>query len=156
MEGKLIQKICLIFLLLFIVSCIPYTGRDSTSQSLYESALENYRRGDYKASVLGYTEVIGLNPEDAGALYGRGAAYEMLNEYTKAIVDFDKAITLNPKLPLAYMHRAFCKLQLDDCSGAYKDISQASKVASDATTLSWINSIRELITKKCKGIETVQ
>ncbi len=38
-----------------------------------------------------------LDPKDAGAWYGRGVAYGNLDEYDKAIADWNKALRLDPK-----------------------------------------------------------
>ena len=39
------------------------------------------------------------------AYYNRGFAYEKKGEYDRAIVDYDKAIAINPKFAAAYNNR---------------------------------------------------
>lgn len=46
-------------------------------------------------------------------------------KYEEAMVFFNKAIELKPDFAYAYSNRGFCKIQLGDLSGAYKDLMKS-------------------------------
>lgn len=48
-----------------------------------------------------------------------------LMDYHGAILDFSKAIQLNPKESFAFMYRGYCKAELEDYRGAISDYSKA-------------------------------
>ena len=60
--------------------------------------------------------------------YSQGEQKSAAKKYKNAIVDFDKAITLNPEHVLAYYKRARAKFYINDYSGAIDDCTHAIKL----------------------------
>jgi tetratricopeptide (TPR) repeat protein len=131
--------------MLVALGCAQYAGRSPVAHSIYVSAIESYRAGDYEAAVVGYTEVIRLNAEDAGALFNRGATYRMLEEFNNAESDLDRAIRLRPDFSLAYGQRALARLELGDCDGAREDVSAAVRFARDEQERSFADAVNDVV-----------
>ncbi|MGD2250706.1 MAG: tetratricopeptide repeat protein, partial [Candidatus Methanofastidiosia archaeon] len=66
-------------------------------------------------------KAIELNPENFAAFNNRGLAYSDLNQYEKAIQDYNKAIELNPENFAAFYNRGL----------AYSDLNQYEKAIQD-------------------------
>jgi tetratricopeptide (TPR) repeat protein len=69
-------------------------------------------------------------PDSSSLYYNRGAAYRKLNNFTQAIVDYNKAILLRPKFLEAIIARGVAKGYLNDRDGALKDFQLAIKTDS--------------------------
>ena len=65
------------------------------------------------------------HPNDAKAYYSRGTAYYYLNQYERAIKDFDRAIELNPNDVKAYYNRGIVYYDLKQYGRAIKDFDRA-------------------------------
>ncbi len=50
----------------------------------------------YERAIEDFTAVIGIDPDNWGALFGRGYARMRLGEYRGAIEDYDQVIRLRP------------------------------------------------------------
>lgn len=91
-----------------------------------------------KALLHFETELRKTEPgEQADAYHNRGLCLNGLQQFDKAIADFDKAIELNPKMPSYYNSRAFAKHRKGDLDDALKDYNTAIKMnKKDAAFLS--------------------
>ena len=56
-----------------------------------------YDDGKYIEAVAMFSQAIGVDEKNSSAYYGRGTAYAKQRKYTQAVVDYNKAIELNPK-----------------------------------------------------------
>jgi tetratricopeptide (TPR) repeat protein len=56
-----------------------------------------FEDGEYKKSVVAYTELLDTDPDNTHLLYNRGRAYEEQGVYNKAIADFEKIMKIDPK-----------------------------------------------------------
>ena len=71
--------------------------------------------------VLVLISLVG-NSQTAEEFYHRGQKKEYeLNDYNGAILDYTKAIAINPKFKDAYIARGFTKFFLKDYTGAIAD-----------------------------------
>lgn len=52
----------------------------------------------YQKEIERYTEMIKVDPNSAEGYYGRGLAYGLVDNWKKALADWEKAIQLNPRL----------------------------------------------------------
>ncbi len=68
-------------------------------------------------------------PKDALAYDERGKARAMKGDMAGAIVDFGRAITLDPKLSAAYYERAVARRTVGDLEGALGDFDRAIELA---------------------------
>ena len=62
------------------------------SNQKVDEAWKLYGNGDFSGALKLHAEAIALNPQNANAYYGRGTAYNGLEQFERAIPDFDKAI----------------------------------------------------------------
>ena len=62
------------------------------------------------------------------AWHNRGMAYEQLNDKSRAVVDYSKAISLNPNYAEAYYNRGLCYESLGDKTGARADFAKAKQL----------------------------
>jgi regulator of sirC expression with transglutaminase-like and TPR domain len=69
--------------------------------------------------------------KDAAAFYRRGQLYAQCGEFTRAIVDFDHAIRLNPGDPEALNNRCWARTILGDTSQALHDCNNALMIHPD-------------------------
>ncbi|TXJ12900.1 tetratricopeptide repeat protein [Brachyspira aalborgi] len=64
--------------------------------------LYNNNVGDYKKAIFYYTQAINLDNNNFEAYSNRGFAYYHLNEYDKAISDYNEALKIKPDDFLTY------------------------------------------------------
>ncbi|MEO1051841.1 MAG: tetratricopeptide repeat protein [Bacteroidota bacterium] len=64
---------------------------------------QHLRKGEYQQAVDAYTEYLKLNPADLKTIYNRGRAYEELQQYEKALVDFNTVLKKDPLNASAYI-----------------------------------------------------
>lgn len=81
---------------------------------------------DYRNPLNFTTVAIQKNPESSAAYTYRGYAYTEMQDYPKAIEDYDKAIAIS-QYPLAYMNRSWVKGLMGDFSGAEMDLTEFIK-----------------------------
>ncbi|MDP2886944.1 MAG: tetratricopeptide repeat protein [Ignavibacteria bacterium] len=60
----------------------------------FERATTKHHLGDYQGAIADFTKAISLKPDFANPYNNRGIAYLMLNQKSKALADFMRAIEL--------------------------------------------------------------
>jgi len=107
---------------------------DPSYKNLYNWGVVRYQMGDYKNSIEYFKDALKAWPDaDDFMLYAfRGNAYSKREQYTEAISDFDKALSLEPKDIMNYsnwvrnyFNRGVSKYYLNDINGACKDWNKA-------------------------------
>jgi tetratricopeptide (TPR) repeat protein len=81
--------------------------------------------GDDELAMGYYTKSIALDGDNIYPLCNRAYTYNLLEKYTEAQADFDKALEINPKFAYAYSNRAFSKMKLKLYDAALADIDSA-------------------------------
>ena len=85
---------------------------------------------NYRDPEQFYNRVISLNPESAVGYFCHGTVImNMKKNYTGAIQDFDKSISIKPDYPQALLNRGYCHEQIQDFNGALEDYRAASHIA---------------------------
>ena len=87
----------------------------------------------FNDSISVWTDVLNKYDNSYIAFYNRGIAFKDLNEYKKAVNDFDKSIENNPKYTRAYTNRGAIKILLGDYPGSVEDFSQVIKLKRQDT-----------------------
>lgn len=84
---------------------------------------------NYKTARSYYDLAVSDNPSSAIAWFNRAAtSMNVEKDYTGAIKDYDKSLSILPGYPEAYINRGFCKEQLDDKTGAISDYAIAARL----------------------------
>jgi len=111
----------LVFLLLIIAH---FTSAQSLD-SLFVSANENYRNGEYEKAIKVYEEIINQNAISAELYYNLGNAYYKLNKVGPSIFYYEKALQLNPQNQDVKNNLVFAKrLALDNIEAIPKTLLQ--------------------------------
>lgn len=108
----------------------------SSSRGLQQMALNGLGVSLIRADKPGearqaYDAFLAKHPKDAFVLVLRGEVYNLLEEFKKAVADFDKALKLDASLTHAYINRGFAKERLGDLKGAEADYREAMKDAAE-------------------------
>jgi tetratricopeptide (TPR) repeat protein len=72
-----------------------------------------------------------LSPRDPVTLNAKGEAYRQVDDYPRAIEEFDAAIEGDPELALAYWRRAEAREALGDLDAAKSDRARAVELDPD-------------------------
>ena len=72
---------------------------------------ENNKEGDYKNAIKSYSKAIEIDSTYAEAYFSRGTLKLNDFKFDEAIVDFDKALKLEPYLEYALSNRAFARIR---------------------------------------------
>ena len=76
----------------------------------YKEFLDNgiyeFYEGNFRNAIALFNKSIELNKEFSVTYFYRGASYHSIEEYDEAMMDYTKAITLDPKMTDAYYNRA--------------------------------------------------
>jgi tetratricopeptide (TPR) repeat protein len=89
-----------------------------------ESGYRNYQKGDFEAAVHDFDKAFKIDPMYQ-TYTTKGLLHASNDEYNEAIVDFNKAIELNPKDALAYLFRGKVYGALGKYNEAIADLSKA-------------------------------
>jgi tetratricopeptide (TPR) repeat protein len=93
-----------------------------------------------------YARMLAKRPDSWRAYQGRADAYRANNEQEKAIVDYTRAIEINPKEPSLYLGRGKCYQAIEDLNCAATDFRQVLAVTPKA-------HLRRQATEHLKALE---
>ena len=91
-----------------------------------------YQSGQYMDAIKAYGQAISEDPENPRLYWGRGRAYEKLNEFQTAIQDYSKAIKLNNNFTEALASRAVLHVRAAQPKKALEDYNQIIQNQQDA------------------------
>jgi len=103
-------------------------GGDSAESKVYESALNQFKLGNYQGAIAGFQTFIQTWPSSANApsaQYWIGNAYFALRDYKGAVAAQQKLIAAWPdsaKAPDAMLNLASSQLEMGDSKGARKSL----------------------------------
>jgi len=100
--------------------------KNEAATDKFQVALEYHFQGNYEKAIELYDKTIQLNVKFIYAYVGRGNAKANLKGYEDALVDYDRAIELNPEEDATlYSVRGSGKLDTEDYIGAKEDFEKA-------------------------------
>ncbi|OFW59690.1 MAG: hypothetical protein A2W01_00050 [Candidatus Solincola sediminis] len=85
----------------------------------------------YNRAIRDFNQVIRARPGWAEAYYERGVCYALLNAWSEAVDNWDRALILNRDLYQAYLARGFGRRKKGDISGAIKDFTEVLRIQPD-------------------------
>lgn len=106
---------------------------DPKNLEAYDNLAYSYeQQGDNKRALDLYTEAINRNPDNPDAYIYRGDYYcQRRFGFDKAIVDYDKAVQINPNYYKAYERRGYAKEMTRDFEGAIEDYTEMIRLRPD-------------------------
>jgi|GEM_PF-692060 len=94
------------------------------SLELNHQAENDLTKGKSDAALQKYNQIIIIDPQNANAYYQKGFISFKDQDYSAAIVPFDRVIELRPSSD-AFYYRGVCRYKLNNLDGAYDDVAQA-------------------------------
>ncbi len=79
---------------------------------------EKNRQGDFSAAIKHYTKAIEADSTSAESYFARGTSRLNNLQFDEALVDFDKALELEPYLYMALANRAFARIRKHQFAGS--------------------------------------
>lgn len=102
---------------------------DESLAKLLERSIEKKLEGDLLGALLDVESVIGRSAEPQADLYSlRGNIFLMMEDYQKAVDNYDRAIQLAPNEANYYFNRALAKLFTYDRSAACIDLEASNRL----------------------------
>ena len=122
------KLISIVFVLLLIIFYSSQSYSQSVEQTL-NSAAANYNIGNYENAIELFTDVLSrCDVYDAQAYYGRGLAYDKLEDFDSAIKNYSYAIEINSNYWKAFYNRGCVYFDLKKYELAIKDFSKAIEI----------------------------
>jgi len=114
-----------IMMLLFIAAIPALLG--GQENEYFNRGYEKHLQGDLKNAIKDYSRAIEINPRFAMAYQMRGAAWQRMEAFDKAISDFSMVISCGEPhfMAVGYYNRGIAKNMSGDFLGAIPDFSAA-------------------------------
>jgi tetratricopeptide (TPR) repeat protein len=113
-----------------IEDCTRAINADSKNARAYNLRGVSMRyKKDMDASLKDLNQAVLLSP-DIDNFFQRGATFRALNQYEKAVADFDQAVYLFPGNPEVFRARAETKRAMGDEAGALADYRTGREIES--------------------------
>jgi tetratricopeptide (TPR) repeat protein len=131
---------------------VGFSYGQNTAEQIWIKGLEYGSQGKFKEAKEEFEKVLKADPFDVSAkkelkviedvivkkiksetaihLF-KGRAYQGKGQYDQAIADFNKAIEINPRDPLAYNNRGFIMFKLGNTKRACSDVKRACELGGD-------------------------
>lgn len=90
-----------------------------------DNGIMEFYEGKFESAIENFNKSLELNKDFSVTYFFRGASYHSLGEYDEAMLDYTKAIALDPKMTDAYYNRAKVILSRKDIQNP--DIQKAIK-----------------------------
>jgi len=124
------KQITAIFCTLILLTMIGGTALGGQDNDYFNRGYEKHLQGDLKAAVKDYSSAIEKNPRFAMAYQMRGAVWQRMKQFDKAISDFSMVIAFGEPhfQAVGYYNRGVTKNMAGDFLGAIPDFSEALKI----------------------------
>jgi tetratricopeptide (TPR) repeat protein len=86
-----------IAVVLIIVICHLSIVNCFAQDALYEKAILHYQKAEYDSAIATYEQLLGTGAEAVEVYYNLGNCYYKTGHVAKAIVNYERALKLNPK-----------------------------------------------------------
>ncbi|MGD0403655.1 MAG: tetratricopeptide repeat protein [Candidatus Acidiferrales bacterium] len=116
---------------------IPQDGAAIALNNLQAQAQAAMDRKDYEAAVQAYQEYLAKKPDDATVHYDLGYAYTAMQKPAEAKAEYEKAISLDPKMAAAYQNLGLTLLTSDPAA-AVAPLQKASELLPENARAKWL------------------
>ena len=112
MPVKHLPRLAFVFAICALVCCWPRLGAGAAepdakgADELLNRAGVSFAKGNREEAIELASRAIEIEPKNAKAYYVRGRFYAEVRQPQKAVKDLKQALALDPRLGLAYYHRA--------------------------------------------------
>jgi Flp pilus assembly protein TadD len=116
---------------------IPQDGAAVALNNLQAQAQAAMDRKDYEAAVTAYQEYLAKKPDDATVHYDLGYAYTAMQKSAEAKAEYEKAISLDPKMAAAYQNLGLTLLTSDPAA-AVAPLQKAAELLPEDARAKWL------------------
>jgi tetratricopeptide (TPR) repeat protein len=113
---------------------------DPTAEALnklLDAAQEAVEKQDYAGAARNYQDYLAKKPDDAIVHYDLGYAYSALNRPADAKAEYERAITLDPKMASAYLNLGVTVLETDPAA-AIQALGKATELSPQDARAKWL------------------
>ena len=103
----------------------PPSEEQKELSALAKQGLERIKAKDYAQGVDYLTRALELDPKNAKIHFNRGVGYYYMNDFNKALQDFNTSLQLKPNDTITLYHSGLARFYLKDFNGAINDFTQA-------------------------------
>lgn len=97
-------------------------------EALHDRAAAALAAGKLDKALIGFSEVLRLNPRSSFAYYNRGIVHFRKHQLPAAIADFTSALEIDPSFVLALMNRGVAHSEFGELDEALVDLGQAIRL----------------------------
>jgi superkiller protein 3 len=116
---------------------IPADPAAQALNGLLAAAQEAVDRKDYATAAQNYQDFLAKKPDDATVHYDLGYVYTAMERPADAKSEYEKAISLDPKMAPAYMNLGLTLLATDS-SAAIQPLEKASELSPQDARAKWL------------------
>jgi len=116
---------------------VPADPAAQALNRLLNSAQDAIDRQDYETAAQNYQDYLAKKPDDAGVHYDLGYVYTALKRPADAKGEYEKAISLDPKMSAAYLNLGLTLLP-DDPTAAVAPLEHAAELKPDDAHIKWL------------------
>jgi serine/threonine protein kinase/tetratricopeptide (TPR) repeat protein len=116
--------------------------------SNYYCGLCAYGLEQYAEAALAFSVCIGAAPERAGLYYNRALAFSAQGRDDLALLDYDRALRLEPTLAAAALNRGMLRFRVQRYAEARGDLHQALQLGAMPATVHYDMALIDLAEKK--------
>ena len=116
---------------------IPQDAAAVALNNLLAQAQAATDRKDYAAAVQAYQEYLSKKPDDATVHYDLGYVYTAMRNAAEAKTEYEKAISLDPKMTAAYQNLGLTLLASDP-SAAVEPLQKAAELLPGDARAKWL------------------
>jgi lipoprotein NlpI len=124
------------------LALLPAHAAEATRpEQLLQQAEETWKKGNRAEAIAIVTQVLLAEPKNRNALALRGRYYYETRQDTKALADFDAVIALDPRAPVLYDHRGWCRFRVGRFDDAIADFDKAIELIPSRAPHHWQRGI---------------
>ena len=132
----------LLFALFVYFNALPARAAEAIRpEQLLKQAEETWKKGNRAEAIAMVSQVLLADPKHRNALALRGRYYHEIRQDTKALADFDAVIALDPRAPVLYQHRGWCRFRLGKFDDSIADFDMAIKLVPSSEPENWQRGI---------------
>ncbi len=99
---------------------------------------DSFNTRNFDEVIEATKELLKITPKDKSLFNTLGYALQQQKKYEEAIIEFTKAIDIDPYWDYPYNNRGYCKLQLKDYDNAFPDLHSSFEM-NPTNSFSWRN-----------------